>query len=105
MNDPIKVERNDVPKTFRLAQNVPNPFEPLTEIGYDLAEDCHVRLDIYNVFEQRVKTLVDGYMKTGYKTAQWNGKNTKGAPISSGVYFYRLKVGTYSKTKRIVFLK
>jgi hypothetical protein len=105
MNGPALLERGDTPAAFRLAQNVPNPFNPVTDIRYALATDCHVRLEIFNVLGQRVTTLVDGRETAGYRSARWDGKNADGVDVSSGVYFYKLVAGTFTDTKKMVLLR
>ncbi|MCH7548715.1 MAG: T9SS type A sorting domain-containing protein, partial [Candidatus Krumholzibacteriota bacterium] len=78
----------------------PNPFNPVTRISYVLTEQGHARLVVYNVKGQRVATLVDGVMSSGEHVVTWNAKG-----VSSGVYFYRLTVGDFSETRRMVLLK
>ncbi|MCH7549571.1 MAG: T9SS type A sorting domain-containing protein [Candidatus Krumholzibacteriota bacterium] len=89
-----------IPKRYALYQNAPNPFNPVTRISYELAEQGHARLVIYNVRGQRVATLVDGVMSSGDHIVTWNAKG-----VSSGVYFYRLTAGHFSETRRMVLLK
>lgn len=103
----VTQERDDtlVPDIFGLAQNYPNPFNPATEIRYDLPVDCHVTLEIYSVLGVRVVTLVDEYQKAGSKIARWNGKDVRGTPVSSGVYFYKLQAGSYTEIKKMVLLR
>ncbi|UCF06852.1 MAG: T9SS type A sorting domain-containing protein [bacterium] len=93
------------PVAFMLAQNYPNPFNPITVIRYDLSVDCHVRLEVYNIRGQRVATLVDEYQNNGTKIASWNGKNENNAVVSSGVYFYKLQAGTFTRIKKMVLLR
>ncbi|HUV35861.1 MAG TPA: T9SS type A sorting domain-containing protein, partial [Patescibacteria group bacterium] len=101
----VLAERRDTPTAFSLAQNVPNPFNPVTEIRYALAVDCHVRLEIFNILGQKVKTLVDGNQKAGYQSARWDGTNSGGVDVSSGVYFYKLEAGGFTDTKKMVLLR
>ncbi len=101
--DPSGVEP-PVPIAFRLAQNYPNPFNPITEIRYDLPSDCRVTLEIYDILGRKLVTLVDEYQEAGCKAARWNGKNENGLEISSGVYFYKLRAGNFSDTKKMVLL-
>jgi hypothetical protein len=90
---------------FSLTQNCPNPFNPVTEIMYELPVDCHVRLEIYNVLGQRIVTLVDGYQAAGGSTVRWDGRDRSGAEVASGIYFYRIKAGTFEDVKRMVLLR
>ena len=73
-----------------LHQNHPNPFNPVTEIQYDLRETSKVRLEIFNIAGQKVCTLVDGMEAAGYKTAIWNGRTSDGKSVASGIYIYKL---------------
>ncbi len=93
------------PTEFELSQNYPNPFNPGTEIEYTLQKPAYVTLQIYNLLGQKVKTLVNEYQPFGSHHIVWDGKNEQGKKVTSGVYFYRLKVNELSETKRMVLLK
>ncbi len=93
------------PDAFGLFQNHPNPFNPETEISYDLPNDAYVILTVFNVIGQKVKTLVDESQNAGHKSVRWGGKDDNGNRVSSGVYFYRIQAGEYSQTKRMVLVK
>jgi hypothetical protein len=90
---------------FDLLQNAPNPFNPETEITYAIPRNCHVRLIIYNVRGQRVKTLVDGFERIGNKTIRWNGKDEAGQKVASGIYFYRLEASDFTQCRKMVLIK
>jgi len=75
-----------------LQQNYPNPFNPATIIRYRLAEGGWVSLAIYNTRGQLVRTLVEGREKPGYKSFRWDGRDSTGEYVASGVYLYVLKV-------------
>lgn len=87
---PEGTRRSDIPKEFALQQNYPNPFNPNTVIRYQLPVDSRVKLKIYNVLGQEVKSLVDEVQKAGYWSAKWNpmGGSTS---VASGVYVYRIE--------------
>ncbi len=105
---PTSVGQEEVvmtPEDFELFQNHPNPFNNETIIKYNLSKSGHVSLEIYNILGQKVKTLVKGFQQGGVKTADWDGKDEKGEDLSSGIYFYQLKVGEITQTKRMVLLK
>jgi hypothetical protein len=93
------------PEDFSLSQNYPNPFNPQTSIRYALPQDAQVRLVIYNVLGQKVKTLVDDHQTAGYKTVWWDGKDQSGDPVASGVYFYRLEADQFSEVKKMLMMK
>jgi len=95
-----------MPNDYKLAQNYPNPFNPITTIEYSLPLDKAISLTIYNIKGQVVKTLVNNEFKTrGDHSVQWNGMNDNSIKVSSGIYFYTLKYGNFSKTKQMTFLK
>jgi hypothetical protein len=88
------------PTSYVLQQNMPNPFNPVTMINYELPEAGRVTLKVYNTLGQEVATLVDGMEDAGYKTARFDGSN-----LSSGVYFYRLTAGGFSDMKKMILVK
>jgi len=91
---------------FALHQNQPNPFNPRTVIHYELSSDgLRTSLRIYDLRGSLVRTLVDEPQFAGSRSASWNGCDESGRPVASGVYFYRLTVGTESQTKRLMLLK
>jgi len=91
--------------TYSLAQNYPNPFNPVTTIKYSLKAPGRVSLRIYNVTGQLVRTLVDGNVDEGEFSVKWYGGNEVGQKVSSGVYFYKLIVNDFTKTRKMVLLK
>jgi hypothetical protein len=106
---PTAVEEEEegsiTPKDFELYQSYPNPFNNQTIIKYDLLKSCQVSLTIYNILGQKVKTLVKERQAAGSKTVSWDGKDEKGKDLASGIYFYQLKAGEVTQTKRMVLLK
>jgi len=94
-----------LPTDFALSQNVPNPFNPSTDISFALPKDSKVSLTIYNVLGQHVKTLVDDYMRAGNQTVSWDGTDGTGRTVASGVYFYKLNASDFSSTKKMMMLK
>jgi hypothetical protein len=93
------------PKSFELNQNYPNPFNNQTVIKFNLRRPAEVSLAIYNILGQKVRTLVEGRSNAGSQTFGWDGKDEKGNDLSSGIYFYQLKAGELTETKRLVLLK
>jgi hypothetical protein len=93
------------PRFFELDQNYPNPFNSQTIIKFNLRRPAEVTLTIFNVLGQRVRKLAAERMSAGAHTIAWDGKDEKGSDVSSGIYFYRLKAGEQSQTKRLVLLK
>lgn len=88
------------PFELKLSQNYPNPFNPTTEIQFNLPEASHIILNVYSVTGQLIKTLVEGHRTEGIHTVSFDASN-----LSSGVYFYQLKTGSYSQTKQMTVLK
>jgi len=90
---------------IELAQNVPNPFNPQTTIRFTLPANERVALAIYNANGQLVKTLVSDDRASGTYNVTWDGHDSRGNAVSSGVYFYRLSAGKFSETRKMVLLK
>jgi hypothetical protein len=96
---------NVTPSTFSLFQNYPNPFNPETTIRYDLAKSGHVKISIYNISGQQVKMLKQGFQTAGSYKIQWNGRNSLGEAVPSGIYLLELTINGYRQTKRMILLK
>jgi hypothetical protein len=103
------IEETNVPKTYALSQNYPNPFNPETVIEYSLPKESQVKVVIYNILGQRVRTLVDQKELAGYKRVVWDGKDNRKQAVSSGTYFYRIEAKAegerFTRTKKMVLLK
>jgi hypothetical protein len=100
------IDDEPVPADFALHANVPNPFNPVTTIGYDVPRGgADVTISIFDVKGALVKTLVDERRAAGRYTAQWNGDDRRGARAASGVYFYRMQAGSFVETRKMVLLK
>jgi len=94
------------PSIFTLEQNYPNPFNPRTEIRFCLPQNEVVALDIYNTLGGKVATLIDDQnYSSGWHTASWDGRSTNGSRITSGVYYYKLRAGHNTKTRKLLLLK
>lgn len=100
-----KDEQNPFPSEFSLGTNYPNPFNPITNITYRLPHQVRVTLKIFDVNGREVKTLVNSEKSAGYKSILWNGINNLGEPVTSGLYFYKIEAGSFSKTKKMILLK
>lgn len=85
--------------------NQPNPFNPATQIGYQLPEASDVSLVIYNVLGQEVRRLVNAFQNEGQYQITWDGKDALGSPVSSGIYVYRLTVNNQIQTSRMTLVK
>lgn len=93
------------PLKTELFRNYPNPFNPETSIRYSIASPSQVRMDIYNIKGQLIRTLINESKSAGEHRAIWNGKDDKGNSVSSGVYFYKLSSGRFSSTKKMILMK
>jgi hypothetical protein len=98
-------EHPAMPKTFVVSQNYPNPFNPITQIDYALPKDCNVKIDIFNILGQKVKTLIDEFQTAGLKIVHWDGKDDNGQACASGIYFYKIQAGEFSQAKKMVIVK
>ncbi len=111
-----------IPSEFELSQNFPNPFNPTTVIRYGLPNAAHVTIKIYDLLGQEIITLVDEAQEKGYRSVEWNGKNSLGTDIASGlsskggyasgVYFYRIEASDiqnpgnkFVQVKRMLLLR
>ncbi|MCD4650467.1 MAG: T9SS type A sorting domain-containing protein [Candidatus Cloacimonetes bacterium] len=98
-------EAGQVPAVTELHCNYPNPFNPETTIAFSLKQNADVRLKVYNIRGELVKTLADKPMEAGSHSITWRGQNNSGKQVSSGVYFYRLDAGNYHRVRKAVLLK
>jgi hypothetical protein len=89
----------------KLCGNYPNPFNPITTINYSLKENSKVSLKIYNIKWQLVKVIVNEVLPAGEYSIIWNGRDEHNKPVSSGIYFYKLKSGNFEKTRKMVLMK
>jgi hypothetical protein len=97
-----------LPKAYALDQNSPNPFNPSTTIAFEIPESnngTRVVLTVFNIRGQKVVTLVDELKDAGRYSVNWDGRNSAGQSVSSGVYFYRLQAGDFSAVRKMVILK
>jgi photosystem II stability/assembly factor-like uncharacterized protein len=89
----------------QLLQNSPNPFNPSTIIKFYIPNTSDVTIKIYDILGREVTTLINQQTTAGYHNVYWNGKNSRGEDVSSGVYLYRLTAGSFSETKKMNLLK
>jgi len=94
-----------LPEVFSLHQNYPNPFNPVTKLRYDLPENGHVNITIYDMLGREIKTLINQTQDAGYRSIIWDATNDYGKPVSAGIYLYQIQVGEYISTKKMVLLK
>ncbi|HNX00204.1 MAG TPA: choice-of-anchor J domain-containing protein [Candidatus Cloacimonadota bacterium] len=104
----ITIVGNDdpvIPARTALNGNYPNPFNPTTDISFSLNKAGFVTIEIFNTQGHKIKTLVSKQVEAGNHSISWNGNDDKGNPVGSGMYFYKMKSGNYSSTKKMILLK
>jgi len=110
--DPIELYSNvgihdneNVITKFKLYDNYPNPFNPMTNIEFSLDERTFVTITIYDLVGNTIKTLVNDLMEPGFKTIKWDSRDNYGSFVSSGIYFYSLQAGYQNQTKKMILLR
>ena len=98
-------DQGGAPREFALDPNYPNPFNSSTTLRYRIEEPGRVRLEVFDVQGQKVKTLVDGYVGSGVYQVEWDGTDASGKPVATGVYLARLQKGTASLVHKMLLLK
>ncbi len=94
------------PNTYALYQNYPNPFNPSTTITYQLKEKGEVTLEVFDILGRRINSLVNNVVQSpGNHTVTWNGVNSQGERVASGIYIYRLKSKDFISSKKMILLK
>ena len=101
----LSLDETSLPTEFALRQNYPNPFNPVTTLRYDIPENSHVTITIYDMLGRQVKTLINQTQDAGYKSLIWDATNDYGKPVSAGIYLYQIQAGEYISTKKMVLLK
>jgi hypothetical protein len=91
---------NNIPKNYTLKQNYPNPFNPVTKIEYSLPQNSYITLKVYNILGKEVATLADKYERAGNHVVTYDAAN-----LASGIYFYTLKSGNFTQTKKMTLIK
>jgi len=94
-----------IPNKYYLYPNYPNPFNPITSFVYDLPKHSQVKVSIYNTLGREIKTLVNREQNNGSYIIQWDGNDTYGNRVSSGVYLYHLNANSFNQTRRMILLK
>ncbi len=94
-----------LPNQVLLKHNYPNPFNPITTIRYGIPDDARVSILVYNILGQQVAQLVNELQPTGFYTIAWDGRDTQGRTLASGVYIYRIQVGKIARVQKMMLLK
>jgi hypothetical protein len=95
----------NVPNHFELNQNQPNPFNPATEIRYQLPTATHVNPTIYNLLGQQVRLLIDQQQEAGFHSVHWDGNDDNGTSVASGMYLYTIGAGEFKQVKKMLLLR
>jgi len=105
VNEKLQTSAN-IPQTFELAQNFPNPFNPTTTIRFGLPQEAKIILRVYNILGKEVVTLVNDESKSaGFHAVVWDGRNATGTRVGSGLYFYQLLTDETSLIRKMVMVK
>ncbi|KAA3613755.1 MAG: choice-of-anchor D domain-containing protein [Calditrichaeota bacterium] len=97
--------QDKIPKEYTLAQNHPNPFNPETSISFSLPIAGPVTIRIFDLLGKEILTLVDGQRNAGSHVVQWNGRNSRGVLVPSGVYVYRMVAGDFTASQKMLLLQ
>ncbi|HOD54206.1 MAG TPA: FlgD immunoglobulin-like domain containing protein [Candidatus Cloacimonadota bacterium] len=103
--EPSATDTNPVLLKTSLLPNYPNPFNPSTCISYQLEKSSHVNLEIFNSKGQLIKSLVNHAQQKGTYQIEWDGTDSLGQAVASGIYLYRLQAGTYQKINKMMLIK
>jgi hypothetical protein len=93
------------PSNFKLHQNYPNPFNSTTNIEFSLPGRSNVQINVFNILGQKVKTIINQEKSVGRYSIQWDGTNSYGSAVASGIYFYQIKTDDYSEARKMILLK
>ncbi len=96
---------NMLPESYSLAQNEPNPFNPATEIRFQLPEAGRVTVKIFNSLGQEIRQLADRHYEAGNHTISWDSRDDHGKAVASGTYFYELQAGEFKQVKKMSLVK
>jgi hypothetical protein len=99
-----------LPRAWSLSQNFPNPFNPRTTISFDIpgetqASAVQARLAVFDLRGRLVRVLVEKDLRPGRYSVVWDGREANGGQVPSGIYFYRLKAGTFAETRKMLLMK
>ncbi len=100
-----ETSKTNTPENYLLSQNYPNPFNAETQIYFCVKDFSNVDLTVYNALGQKVKTIVKGDYQPGEYRIIWDGTNENHEEVSSGIYFYSLRIGSQSDSRKMIMLK
>ncbi|MCR4437666.1 MAG: S8 family serine peptidase [candidate division KSB1 bacterium] len=105
LHGPATITIKALPREYALAQNSPNPFNPVTHISFTLPVDGHVELRVYNMLGQLLRTLVDGQVPAGVHSVTWDGKDEAGTSLPGGIYLCVLRANGFRATRKMVLTR
>jgi hypothetical protein len=95
----------EIPKEYALRNNYPNPFNPVTNIEFDLTKASDVKITVFNLLGEKIRTIADQNYKAGQHRVVWNGTNETGSLVSSGVYIYKIETPEFVASRKMVLMK
>jgi len=99
------MDESSIPANFKLYQNHPNPFNPITTINYDLPEQSHVVINIYDILGRKIRKIVNSTQDAGYKSVIWDGTDEFGRSVGTGIYLYQIRAGDFTQTRKMLLLQ
>ena len=99
------MQEQNIPTAFVLDQNYPNPFNPSTVIRFGLPRQAEIKVVIYNILGEPIRTIAQGKFGAGYHQITWNGKDDQGHTVSAGIYIYRLEGKNVHMAKKMILMK
>jgi flagellar hook assembly protein FlgD len=101
IQSPVGISNNEgIATGFSLGQNYPNPFNPVTTLEFQIAKSESVQINVYDILGRKLETLINEKLNQGTYELKWDASD-----YSSGVYYYRLTVGNFSDTKKMILIK
>ena len=98
-------DEENLPVKFALHENYPNPFNPTTRIRYDLPQDGNVKMVIYDLKGRKIRDLINRNQNAGFHLTTWDGTNNAGQIVSTGVYIYQIRSGSFIQSKKMLLMK
>jgi hypothetical protein len=100
-----ELKRGRVPTTYALSDANPNPFLHSTQVYYQVPQESRLRITVYDAAGRIVNCIVDEILQPGYHQSPWDGTDSDGRPVNSGVYFYRMETPSFTSSKKVLLLK
>ena len=101
----VRETNYNTPESFQLTNTFPNPFRENTTISFSLSKPDFINLSIFDVTGREVKNMITGNVNAGEHKISWDGLNSYGSKLPSGIYYYRISTSGFTKTKKMILLK